>query len=97
MGALRGLEDDFAGAVDVADPLGTTDLVDLSLMQLGLVPTRSALKIPVRIPYFRNHHRYLEFDFRPRTRTVSGQLSPRWFHDIRHASVDQCDLGCTWC
>ena len=34
-GALQGLEDDLAGAVDVADPLGARDLVDLSLAQLG--------------------------------------------------------------
>jgi len=35
-GALQGLEDDLvAGAVDVADPLGATDLVDLGLTQLG--------------------------------------------------------------
>jgi len=44
-GALQELEDDLAGAVDVgvdvdvdvdvADPLGQTDLVDLSLSQLG--------------------------------------------------------------
>src|SRR6266850_2852750 len=34
-GALQELEDDLAGAVDVADPLGQTDLVDLGLSQLG--------------------------------------------------------------
>ncbi|KAI0003768.1 hypothetical protein BJV74DRAFT_763998 [Russula compacta] len=34
-GALQGLEDGLAGQVDVADPLGTTDLVDLDLSQLG--------------------------------------------------------------
>ncbi len=34
-GALQGLEDELAGQVDVADPLGTTDLVDLDLSQLG--------------------------------------------------------------
>jgi len=34
-GALQGLEGDLAGQVDVADPLGTTDLVDLDLSQLG--------------------------------------------------------------
>ena len=35
-GALQGLEDDLAaGAVDVADALGATDLVDLGLAQLG--------------------------------------------------------------
>jgi len=35
-GALQGLEDELAGAVvDVADPLGQTDLVDLDLSQLG--------------------------------------------------------------
>lgn len=36
-GALQGLEDELAGQVDVvvADSLGTTDLVDLDLSQLG--------------------------------------------------------------
>ena len=34
-GALQGLEDDLAGAVGVADPLSTADLVDLDLAQLG--------------------------------------------------------------
>ena len=36
-GALQGLEDELAGQVDVVvtDPLGTTDLVDLDLSQLG--------------------------------------------------------------
>jgi len=36
-GALQGLEDELVGQVDVvaADPLGTTDLVDLDLSQLG--------------------------------------------------------------
>jgi hypothetical protein len=34
-GALQELEDDLAGAVDVADPLGQADLVDLGLSQLG--------------------------------------------------------------
>jgi hypothetical protein len=34
-GALQELEDDLAGAVDVADTLGQTDLVDLGLSQLG--------------------------------------------------------------
>jgi hypothetical protein len=35
-GALQGLEDGLAGQVDVADPLGSTDLVvDLDLSRLG--------------------------------------------------------------
>jgi len=34
-GALQGLEDDLAGAVGVAEALGTADLVDLDLAQLG--------------------------------------------------------------
>jgi hypothetical protein len=34
--ALQELEDDLAGTVDVADPLGQTDLVNLGLLQLGL-------------------------------------------------------------
>lgn len=34
-GALQVLEDELAAQVDVADPLGTTDLVDLDLSQLG--------------------------------------------------------------
>jgi len=34
-GALQGLEDGLTGQVDVADPLGATDLVDLDLSQLG--------------------------------------------------------------
>lgn len=34
-GALQVLEDELAGQVDVADPLGATDLVDLDLSQLG--------------------------------------------------------------
>jgi hypothetical protein len=34
-GALQGLEEELAGQVDVTDPLGQTDLVDLDLSQLG--------------------------------------------------------------
>jgi len=34
-GALQGLGNDLAGQVDVGDPLGTADLVDLGLSQLG--------------------------------------------------------------
>jgi hypothetical protein len=43
-GALQELENNLAGVVDMADPLGQTDLVDLGLLQLG--PDGAAVKLP---------------------------------------------------